>query len=104
MVGARRSRRLVKRDQGNQGPVRVSNVVPGRVRPLAPARVVVDVVAPLVDAGRYPAKGTVGEPVVVTADVFLDGHDHPAAALWYAPPLPGKSVIRVLPPEASLMV
>jgi starch synthase (maltosyl-transferring) len=65
--------------------VQVSNA-PGRVRPLAPARVVVDVVAPVVDGGRFPSKGTIGEPVVVTADVYLDGHDHPAAALWYAPP------------------
>jgi starch synthase (maltosyl-transferring) len=48
--------------------------------------VVVEVVAPVVDGGRFPSKGTIGEPVVVTADVFLDGHDHPAAALWYAPP------------------
>ncbi|MDQ3737562.1 MAG: alpha-1,4-glucan--maltose-1-phosphate maltosyltransferase [Actinomycetota bacterium] len=48
-----------------------------------PSRVVVEAVAPLVDAGAYPAKATVGELVTVTADVFADGHDHAAAALRY---------------------
>ena len=31
--------------------------------------------APTVDAGRYPAKRTVGDLVEVEADVFRDGHD-----------------------------
>jgi starch synthase (maltosyl-transferring) len=48
-------------------------------------RVVVEGVAPEVDAGRFPIKRTPGEPVVVEADVFADGHDVVACALlWRA--------------------
>jgi starch synthase (maltosyl-transferring) len=46
-------------------------------------RVVVECVTPEVDEGRYPAKRTAGEEVVVEADVFADGHDVVAAVvLW----------------------
>src|SRR5436190_345592 len=42
-------------------------------------RVIVEGVSPQVDEGRYPAKATTGEEIVVEADVFADGHDIPAA-------------------------
>ena len=58
---------------------------PPSVEP-APPRVVVAVRRPVVDDGRYAAKGTIGEPVVVEADVFADGHDHVDASLWVCPP------------------
>jgi len=45
--------------------------------------VVVEGVTPEVDEGRYPAKRTVGEDVVVEADVYADGHDVLAAALLW---------------------
>ncbi len=48
-----------------------------------PSRVVVEPVRPVVDGGRFPAKATVDEPVVVEADVFADGHDQVTAALRY---------------------
>ncbi|MDQ3392462.1 MAG: alpha-1,4-glucan--maltose-1-phosphate maltosyltransferase [Actinomycetota bacterium] len=48
-----------------------------------PSRVVVEAVAPLVDGGAFPAKATIGELVMVTADVFADGHDQAAAALRF---------------------
>jgi len=54
--------------------------------PLDPAllrRVVVEGVTPEVDEGRYPAKRTVGEDVVVEADVYADGHDVIAAMLLW---------------------
>ena len=57
-----------------------------RVRALPPPRAIVEVVSPVVDGGRYPAKGTVDEPVVVLADVFIDGHDHPTGSVWVASP------------------
>ncbi len=41
----------------------------------APSRIVVQYPAPAVDGGRYPAKRCVGDTVVVSADVFRDGHD-----------------------------
>ncbi len=65
----------------------------GRARPderearaQRPSRAVVEVVAPVVDSGRFPAKATVGEHVEVLADVFVEGHDHPDASLWVMPP------------------
>lgn len=66
--------------------MRSPNTFVRRVRHVSPARAAVEVVAPVVDGGRYPSKATVGAPVTVTADVFLDGHDHPAAALRVASP------------------
>lgn len=41
----------------------------------AAARVVIENLVPQVDGGRFPIKRTVGERVVVEADVFADGHD-----------------------------
>jgi starch synthase (maltosyl-transferring) len=38
-------------------------------------RVIIEGVSPEIDAGRFPIKRTVGETVVVEADVFTDGHD-----------------------------
>jgi starch synthase (maltosyl-transferring) len=48
-----------------------------------PSRVVVEGVTPQVDGGRFPVKRTVGEKVVVEADVFADGHDVVVAVLRY---------------------
>ena len=44
-------------------------------------RVVIEGVAPEIDAGRFPAKRTVGDIVRVEADIFTDGHDSVAAVL-----------------------
>src|SRR5262245_39612815 len=46
-------------------------------------RIVIEGVTPQVDEGRYPAKRTVGEDVVVEADVFADGHDELAVVLMW---------------------
>jgi starch synthase (maltosyl-transferring) len=46
-----------------------------------PSRVVVETVSPVVRCGAFPAKASLGAPVVVLADVFTDGHDRVAAAL-----------------------
>jgi starch synthase (maltosyl-transferring) len=52
--------------------------------PTAP-RVVIDNIAPSVDAGRFAAKRLVGEAIRVEADIFADGHDVLAAELlWRA--------------------
>jgi len=48
-------------------------------------RVVIEEIQPVVDAGRYPAKRTIGDSVAVTAAIFADGHDHVAARLLYRP-------------------
>jgi glycosidase len=46
-------------------------------------RAVVEGVTPEIDAGRFPIKRTVGERVVVEADIFADGHDALSARLLY---------------------
>ena len=59
---------------------------PSRTPGLEPAlqrRVIVEGVHPEVDGGRFPIKRTVGEEVIVGADIFADGHDTLAAALLY---------------------
>src|SRR5437870_3558688 len=47
------------------------------------ARVVIASVTPQIDCGRYPIKRTVGEKVVVEADLFTDGHDAIGCLLLY---------------------
>ena len=46
-------------------------------------RVVIEDVTPAVDGGRFPIKRTVGEKVVVEADIFADGHDLLSASLLF---------------------
>ncbi len=46
-------------------------------------RVVIENVRPEVDGGRFPITRTPGEVVVVSADIFSDGHDVVDAALEY---------------------
>ncbi len=48
-----------------------------------PPRVVIESVEPQIDGGRFPVKRIIGDQVVVTADVFTDGHDALAAVLRY---------------------
>ncbi len=47
------------------------------------ARVIIEHVAPEIDCGRFPIKRVLEERVVVTADIFADGHDALSAALLY---------------------
>jgi starch synthase (maltosyl-transferring) len=46
-------------------------------------RVIVEAVKPEIDAGRFAIKRTVGEEVVVEADLFADGHDALSGLLLY---------------------
>ncbi len=57
--------------------LRRAEVSPGRRRASAAGRLrpVIEGIRPQVDGGRWPAKASLGEPVVVEADVFADGHD-----------------------------
>lgn len=48
-------------------------------------RVVIENLAPEIDGGKYPVKRTVGEQVVVEADIHADGHDVLGAAILYRP-------------------
>ncbi len=46
-------------------------------------RVAIERVTPEVDCGRFPIKRTIGERVIVSADIHADGHDQLAAALLF---------------------
>jgi len=46
-------------------------------------RVVIEGVKPEIDGGRFPIKRTIGEKVVVEADIFADGHDALSCVLKY---------------------
>lgn len=48
-------------------------------------RVIIDGVRPEIDGGRFPVKRTVGDQLVVEADVFADGHDALSVLLRYRP-------------------
>ncbi|MGC2305691.1 alpha-1,4-glucan--maltose-1-phosphate maltosyltransferase [Candidatus Binatus sp.] len=54
-------------------------------QPISPARrlshIIIEEVTPSVDGGRYPAKRIAGEPCVVEADIFRDGHQVLRAAV-----------------------
>ena len=47
------------------------------------SRAVIENVKPEIDCGRFAAKRTVGERVMVEADIFADGHDALSALLLY---------------------
>ncbi len=51
--------------------------------PQGQKRVTIENVQPSLDGGRYPIKRIPGENVVVTADIFVDGHDMVNASLLY---------------------
>ena len=46
-------------------------------------RVVIERPQPAIDGGRFPIKRTIGESVIVMADMFADGHDLIAGVLKY---------------------
>ena len=49
------------------------------------ARVIIEGVTPQINCGHYPIKRTIGEKVVVEADIFTDGHDAISCLLLYRP-------------------
>jgi starch synthase (maltosyl-transferring) len=44
-------------------------------------RVIIEGVKPEIDGGRFPTKRTIGDEVIVEADIFVDGHDAISAVL-----------------------
>ena len=66
--------------------VEPSIVAPGvRVHDQAPSRAIIAGVQPEVDSGLFPIKRTVGEEVVVAANILGDGHDVIVAVLRHRP-------------------
>ncbi len=54
-------------------------------------RVSIDNVTPEIDCGKYPIKRVENEEILVTADIFGDGHDKVDAVLLYREKTKGKS-------------
>jgi len=52
---------------------------------LAANRIAIEAVEPEIDGGRFPARSVAGEPLVIEADIFGDGHDNIDAALLFRP-------------------
>ncbi|WP_028237943.1 alpha-1,4-glucan--maltose-1-phosphate maltosyltransferase [Stutzerimonas azotifigens] len=46
-------------------------------------RIAIESTEPVVDGGRFAAKGIIGQPVNVTSKIFTDGHDKLAAAICW---------------------
>ncbi len=63
-------------------PDRIATVQPQAVRA---ARIAIEAITPAVPDGAFLVKGVVGQPVVVEADVFADGHEMLAASLLWRP-------------------
>src|SRR5882724_6241583 len=57
--------------------------MPGEEVTQVPLRVAIEHIQPALDCGRFPIKRIVGQTIVVTADVFSDGHDVVSATLRY---------------------
>ena len=68
----------------DRAPPRQSDRSPGP-DPAERRRVFVRAVHPEIDGGRYPAKAIVGDPFIVSADVFADGHVRLAAEVLWRP-------------------
>lgn len=54
-----------------------------RIYALADRRIAIEGIGTEIDGGRFPAKSALGEPFVVEADIFGDGHDVIDAALIF---------------------
>ena len=79
----------------------MSNPVPDRLLGDR-RRVVVEHVRPIVDCGEFPAKGTRGLPLRVSARVFADGHDPLLAWVWHWPG--ARPLTRDAPPSGMVEV
>jgi starch synthase (maltosyl-transferring) len=53
-----------------------ANLPPLPASDLGRRRVVIEALHPSVDGGRFPVKRVAGDPLVVSADLLVDGHDH----------------------------
>ncbi|KPK01610.1 MAG: hypothetical protein AMK71_04875, partial [Nitrospira bacterium SG8_35_4] len=49
-------------------------------------RVIIENLKPQIEGGRFPVKRAVGEKVVVTVDIFSDGHDSVSARVLFKGP------------------
>jgi len=69
-----------KSSQGREASADTGHNADETLLSLAASRVAIEGVSPEIDAGRFAAKIAAGEPFLVEADIFADGHDTVAAA------------------------
>ena len=74
MVGAKRDKTDMRRS---------SHPSEDQLKGLADNRIAIEAVNLEIDGGRFPAKTIAGEPTIVEADIFSDGHDAIEAALLF---------------------
>src|SRR5258705_7679785 len=63
--------------------------------PRTPPQIMIESVRPEIDGGRHPAKRIVGDEIVVSADIYKDGHDRLDARICFRPE--GESAWRTTP-------
>ena len=70
--------------EGLRPSLKVSASVPLSAHvPDGRGRVIIETVAPELDGGRHPIKRVAGDTMIVTADIFTDGHEKIAADVLY---------------------
>ncbi len=77
MLGSGWYIRRVERAESSMDGISIDRIGEGR------KRAIIEAVTPEVDGGRYPIKRTVGEAVLVEADIFGDGHDQLSAVILH---------------------
>lgn len=82
MPGGLRSRSSFQ-DKGSAGATKRDGKVCSMEIKEGRKRVIIEKVSPEIDGGHFPCKRTVGEKVVVEADIFADGHDLLSCVLLY---------------------
>lgn len=68
-------------EQASGTPIATRQPTPAAGAPETAATCVIANISPCLEGGKYPVKRTVGDDLVVEADVFKDGHDILSAAL-----------------------
>ncbi|MCU1353523.1 MAG: hypothetical protein JWM05_2732, partial [Acidimicrobiales bacterium] len=78
---------MARRAPSDESPTSQGEPVAGRPLPRkAPARIRVEHLGPVVDAGAVPVRCSVGETIALSADVVRDGHEVLRAVLrWKGP-------------------
>jgi starch synthase (maltosyl-transferring) len=56
-----------------------------RLWALSANRIAIEGIEPEIDGGRFPSKAVAGEPVLIEADIFCDGHESIDTAVLYRP-------------------
>jgi starch synthase (maltosyl-transferring) len=64
----------------------------------AAPRIAIERISPCVEGGRYPARAVVGQAVVISADIFMDGHDKLGAELLWREDADGRWQVQPMQP------